>query len=335
MIKLSFSMDFFMKIAFFSTQAFEIDYFKQYPQHEWTFFTESLNINTVDMIQGEGAVCVFVNDRLDDKCIEKLAQKNVKLIALRCTGFNNVDLEACYKHHILVANVPHYSPYAVAEHAMALILTLNRKIHKAYNRIKEGNFNLNGLQGFDLHGKTVGIIGLGAIGKVFAKICHGFGCRILGYDPYIDSIPHVENVSLNDLFQQSDIISLHCPLNDDTQHLIDERRIQLMQPHVMLINTGRGGLIDSKALIKALKQKKIGALGLDVYEQEAGLFFKDHSFDIIQDDILMRLTTFPNVVMTSHQGFLTHEALEVIAKVTVENISCIEKGKHCPHLIEL
>ena len=322
-----------MNIAFFSTQAFEVDYFKQYPQHTWTFFNESLNTNTVDIIEGQEIVCVFVNDRLDAKCVEKLAQKKIKLIALRCTGFNNVDLEACQKYQIPVANVPHYSPYAVAEHAMALILTLNRKIHKAYSRIKEGNFDLNSLKGFDLHGKTVGIIGLGAIGQVFAKICHGFGCRILGYDPYIDSIAHVKMVSLNKLFQQSNIISLHCPLNDETRHLIDESRIQLMQPHVMIINTGRGGLIDSKALIKALKQKKIGALGLDVYEQETGLFFKDHSFDIIQDDILMRLTTFPNVLITSHQGFLTHEALDVIAKETVENINCIEKGEHCQHLI--
>jgi D-lactate dehydrogenase len=334
MIKLSPFIGLFMNIAFFSSQVFEVDYFQKYKQHNWTFFTESLNANRIDMIQGQEVVCVFVNDLLDAMCIEKLAQKKIKLIALRCTGFNNVDLKACQKYHIPVANVPHYSPHAVAEHAMALILTLNRKIHKAYNRIKEGNFNLNGLQGFDLYKKTVGIIGLGAIGQVFTKICHGFGSRIIGYDPYINALPHVEMVSLNDLCHQSDIISLHCPLNDKTRHIIDDARIGLMKPHVMLINTGRGALIDSKALIKALKQKKIGALGLDVYEQETGLFFQDHSLDIIQDDILMRLTTFPNVVITSHQGFLTHEALDVIAKVTVENINCIEQLKHCKNLIK-
>lgn len=324
-----------MKIAFFSTQPFEVGYFKNDVQHEWTFYVESLNANTVDMIQDAEAVCVFVNDQLDAKCIEKLAVKKIKCIALRCTGFNNVDLQACKQHQISVVNVPHYSPYAVAEHAMALILSLNRKIHKAYSRIKEGNFNLNGLQGFDLHGKTVGIIGLGAIGRVFAKICHGFGCRVLGYDPFVEIIPHVQMVNLTELCQQSDIISLHCPLNTETTHLINQSRIDLMKPHVMLINTGRGALIDSKALIQALKQKKIGALGMDVYEQESGLFFKDHSLDIIQDDILMRLTTFPNVIITSHQAFLTHEALEVIAKVTVENLNSLQDGHKCLNLVTL
>lgn len=321
-----------MKVAFFSAQAFEVDYFKANTTHQWTFFSEALNAQTISMIQDQNVVCVFVNDTLDAKCIEKLAQKNIQLIALRCTGFNNVDLDACRHYGILVANVPHYSPYAVAEHAMALVLTLNRKIHKAYSRIKEGNFNLNGLQGFDLHGKTIGIVGLGAIGRVFAKICHGFGCRVIGVDPDVEKLAHVEIVDMNTLCQQSDIISLHCPLTKDTQHLINAQRIAQMKPSVMLINTGRGALMDSKAIIAALKQQKISALGMDVYEQESGLFFKDHSLDIIQDDVIMRLTTFPNVVITSHQGFLTHEALEVIAQITSDNIHCIEVGKRCANL---
>lgn len=323
-----------MKIAFFSTQAFEVDYFKRATMHQWTFFAESLNVQTAQMIQDQEVVCVFVNDRLDAKCVEKLAEKRIRLIALRCTGFNNVDLDACRHHDIAVVNVPHYSPYAVAEHAMALILTLNRKIHKAYNRVKEGNFNLNGLQGFDLHGKTVGIIGLGAIGQIFARITHGFGCRVLGFDPHVHHIPYVEKLDLKILFQQSDIISLHCPLTHETRHMINAKSISQMKPHVMLINTGRGALMDTKALITALKQKKIGALGMDVYEQESGLFFKDHSLDIIQDDVIMRLTTFPNVLITSHQGFLTHEALEMISKVTLENIDSIELGKTCSNLIK-
>ena len=319
-----------MKIAFFSTQQFEKTYFNEMShQHQIHFFVESLNSHTVLLAEGFDAVCIFVNDELDKACIQKLKKYNIRFIALRCAGFNNVDMDTCHQLNISVVRVPQYSPHAVAEYAMGLLLCLNRKIHKAYNRVREGNFDLNGLQGFDLNQKTIGIIGLGAIGSIFAKICLGFGCRVIAYDPYVASFPNVEMVELTTLLTHADIISLHCPLNPETYHLIDEKHMHLMKPNVMLINTGRGALINSKALIHALKKGKILGVALDVYEQEGGVFFGDHSQEIIQDDELMRLVGFPNVIVTSHQGFLTHEALHEIARVTINNLNELEKGLPC------
>jgi D-lactate dehydrogenase len=321
-----------MKIAFFSTQKFEKIYFEQASKdHDIEYFYIPLNANTASLIDGHEAVCVFVNDMIDLACVQILQQKKIKFIALRCAGYNNIDLDACHQAHIKVVNVPQYSPHAVAEHALALLLCLNRKIHKAYARIKEGNFDLNGLQGFDLCHKTVGIIGLGAIGQVFAKICHGLDCHIMGYDPIKKDIPYIHWTDLNTLFKTADIISLHCPLNEKTHHIINHQSIQNMKKNVVIINTGRGALIDSKALIHALKKQKISGVALDVYELESGIFFYDHSMDIIQDDNLMRLTTFPNVLITSHQGFLTHEALEHIAQTTMQNIHQLHSGKNCPN----
>jgi D-lactate dehydrogenase len=321
-----------VKIAFFSTQSFEPLYFNAISHdHHIHFFKESLSERTAILTKGFDAVCVFVNDQLNKACIQQLHAYNIRFIALRCAGFNQVDLVACKEYHIPVVRVPRYSPHAVAEYATALLLCLNRKIHKAYHRVREGNFDLNGLQGFDLYQKTVGIIGLGAIGSLFAKICLGFGCQVIGFDPYVQALPNVEMVSFNTLLSQADVISLHCPLNAETYHLIDEKQIALMKPKVVLINTGRGALIQTKALIKALKSGKIAGVGLDVYEQETGIFFADHSLDIIQDDVLMRLLSFPNVIVTSHQGFLTDEALHEIARVTIENLNDLVEGRICPN----
>lgn len=311
-----------MKVAFFSTQDFEPSYFlKSANNLDSHFFKESLNPDTISLTKGFDAICLFVNDVLDAACFAKLAEFKVRGVAMRCSGLNNIDLAAASKEKIPVRNVPHYSPYAVAEHAMALILCLNRKIHKAYNRVREGNFSINGLQGFDLHGKTVGIIGLGAIGQVFAQICLGFGCRVLVHDPYVAPPTTLASLDLLSLCQAADVISLHCPLTEETHHLLGAHEIAQMKPGVILINTGRGALIDTKVLIKHLKQGRIGGLGLDVYEQESQLFFSDHSCDIIQDDLLMRLTTFPNVVITSHQAYLTKESLLEIARVTIDNLN--------------
>ncbi len=320
-----------MKVVFFSAQQFEIASFNGVAhEHLISYYSEKLTADSVAMIpDGTQAVCVFVNDKLDKRCIAQLHKKKVKIIALRCAGFNHVDLFACQKYQIRVVNVPHYSPYAVAEHAMALILALNRKIHRAYHRVRDGNFDLNGLQGFDMHGKTVGIIGLGRIGQVFSGICHGFGCHVIAFDPYVEHCPNVHMLPLNELFTKADIISLHCPLNENTRHMINDETIGLMKDKAMLINTGRGALIESKALIKGLKSGKLLAVGLDVYEQESNLFFMDHSMEVICDDILMRLVTFPNVIITSHQGFLTHEALHEIALTTLNNLTLLEKGQNC------
>ena len=325
-----------MKIAFFSTQVFEPQYFHQLTsKFEIHYFKESLNVNTVSLVQGFDAVCVFVNDQLNKACIEKLHQYGIRYIALRCAGFNNVDILACHQFHIPVVRVPRYSPHAVAEYAMALLLCLNRKIHKAYQRVREGNFELHGLQGFDLYQKTIGIVGLGAIGSLFAQICLGFGCKVIAYDPYIEKFPDVSMVDFKTLLAQADVISLHCPLTEETYHLIDDAEILQMKPQVILINTGRGALIQSKALVQGLKSGKLAGVALDVYEQETGVFFVDHSQDIIQDDILMRLVGFPNVIITSHQGFLTEEALHEIARVTMQNLSKLEQGLVCKNQIEI
>ena len=329
-----------MKVAVFSAKPYDKLFLTQANQKyncKLTFFSPSLNLETVNLAQGFDAVCVFVNDRLDRSIIQIL-DREIKLIALRCAGYNNVDVAAAKEHGITIVRVPAYSPHAVAEHAIALMLTLNRKIHRAYNRVREGNFALNGLLGFDLHNRTVGIIGTGKIGRIAGQILHGFGCRLLAYDLYPNrefAAQYAQYVTLVELLSQSDIISLHCPLSEDTYHLIDEEAIAQMKPGVMLVNTSRGGLIDTKAVIKGLKSKQIGYLALDVYEGESSMFFEDLSGEIIQDDTFERLLTFPNVVITGHQAFFTEEALTNIAETTLANIQAIAQNRSCPNQVQL
>ncbi|MEI7583807.1 2-hydroxyacid dehydrogenase [Runella sp.] len=324
-----------MKLAIFNTKSYDRIYFNRFnTSHTLKFYEAGLSSESVELAAGYEGVCVFVNDQLDAEVIKQLAAKNVKIIALRCAGFNNVDLKAAQAHGIAVVRVPAYSPHAVAEHAVALIMTLNRKTHKAYNRVREGNFSLERLTGFDIFGKTVGVIGTGKIGEAFAKIMKGFGCRVLAYD--VQSHPElvalgVEFVPLNDLFAASDIVSLHCPLTPQTNRLINADTLKLMKPNAMLINTSRGGLIDSKAVIDSLKSGHLGYLGIDVYEQEADLFFNDFSESIIQDDVLMRLMSFSNVLITAHQGFFTEEALTQIAQTTFQNLTDFEKSQLNPY----
>lgn len=324
-----------MRVAFFSAQPYDKKYFDKFNlSHEFNYHNTGLNEGSANLAEKAQAVCVFVNDDLNAACISRLAELGIRYIVLRCAGFNNVDIAACKKHHLKVARVPAYSPHAVAEHTMALLLTLNRKIHKAYNRVREGNFSLHGLEGSTLFNKTVGIIGLGKIGSVFAKICLGFGCKVQAYDPAGISLEHVTNVTFEQLIETSDIISLHCPLIDKTYHLIDKEQLVSMKRNAVIINTGRGALINSSALIEALKKQEISAVGLDVYEQESGLFFNDLSETIITDDTLMRLMTFPNVLITSHQGFFTKESLNEIARVTLENLNQFETRGNCDSEIE-
>lgn len=326
-----------MKIAFFSTKSYDREFFNHYVStHEIVYFEAQLNIQTVNLAAGCNAICVFVNDKLNKEVITELNKLGVKLIALRCAGFNNVDLDAAKANNIKIVRVPAYSPHAVAEHAAALILTLNRKTHKAYNRVREGNFSLERLTGFDLFGKTIGVIGTGRIGQAFCNIMLGFGCRVLAFDLIENkelSSKGVEYMPLIDVLQQSDIISLHCPLNEQTKHIISQQTISMMKDEVMLINTSRGGLIDTPAVIEALKTGKIAYLGLDVYEQEEKLFFNDLSENVIQDDMIMRLLSFPNVLITSHQGFFTEEALTQIAQTTLENIDAFEAGKPLTNIV--
>lgn len=328
-----------MKTAFFSTKSYDIDYFEKYNStHELQFFEAQLNIKTINLIDGHEAVCVFVNDDLNKDVITKLANKGVKLIALRCAGFNNVDLAAAKVNGIRVVRVPAYSPYAVAEHTVALILTLNRKTHKAYNRVRDANFSLNKLIGFDLHQKTVGVIGTGKIGRIFCEIMQGFGCNVIAFDPYPNSdliAKGVDYQTLEVLLQTSDIISLHCPLTPETYHIIDAKAIQQMKKGVMLVNTSRGALIDTSAVIDALKSKQIGNLAIDVYEQEEALFFQDLSGEILEDETITRLMTFHNVLITAHQSFFTHEALVQIATTTLENLSDFEKDKELVNEIKI
>lgn len=315
-----------MKVTFFSTQPYDKLFFNQQNEQlgfELEYFETHLGPHIVNAISHTDAVCVFVNDKVNESVIEVLATKGVKIIALRCAGFNNVDLEAAKKHNIHVCRVPAYSPQAVAEHAVTMLLTLNRKTNKAYNRVREQNFSLNGLIGFDVFGKTIGVIGTGNIGKAFCKIMLGFGCKVLAFDMFADKEMEaigVEYKPLVDVFAQADIISLHCPLNEQTKHLINKETIALMQKGVMLINTSRGGLINTKDAIAALKSHQIGYLGIDVYEQEDKLFFKDLSATIIEDDTIQRLMSFPNVLITAHQAFFTKEALTQIASTTLNNI---------------
>lgn len=317
-----------MKIAFFSAKSYDREFFSRFnTTHEIIYFEAPLNEQTVNLAQGCNAICVFVNDKLNATVIEALKNSGTQLIALRCAGFNNVDLNAAKANNIKVVRVPAYSPHAVAEHAVALILTLNRKTHKAYNRVREGNFSLDRLTGFDIYGKTVGVIGTGKIGAAFCQIMLGFGCKVLAFDLVANKQLEEKGITylpLIDILQQADIISLHCPLTEQTKHIINKQTIAMMKDHVMLINTSRGALIEAIDTIDALKSGKIGYLGLDVYEQEETLFFNDLSENVIQDDLIMRLLSFPNVLITSHQGFFTEEALTQIAETTLSNIMAFE-----------
>lgn len=320
-----------MKIALFSSKSYDMEYFEEANReyhYEIAHFETRLRAKTAYLAEGHDAVCVFVNDVLDRETIGILKKCGIQLIALRCAGFNNVDLEAAQDAGIRVVRVPAYSPEAVAEHALALILTLNRKTHKAYNRVREGNFSLEKLTGFNLSEKTVGVIGTGKIGKVFARIMTGMGCQVLGYDTYPDNSlvsEHFRYVNLEELLTGSDIISLHCPLTPETSYIINSRSLEMMKPGVMLINTSRGGLINTTDVIASLKKSQVGYLGIDVYEQEEKLFFKDRSEEILQDDEISRLMTFPNVLITAHQAFFTKEALAQISHTTLRNLNAFEK----------
>jgi D-lactate dehydrogenase len=323
-----------MKVAVFSAKPYDCEFLsaanaRLAQPHQLTFYESKLNETSVQLVQDCLAVCCFVNDRLNAQVLQQLADRGVKLIALRCAGFNHVDLDAANKLNITVKRVPDYSPHAVAEHALGLILMLNRNLHRAYHRIRENDYALNGLMGFDLYKKKVGVVGLGKIGSVFANIMQGIGCKVLGYDPQPNSTLNeagIHFVNLEKIWQEADIISLHCPLTNDTHHMINAAVIEQMKQGVMLINTSRGGLIDTKAIIVGLKNKKIGYLGLDVYEEESDLFFENKSNQLLQDDIFARLLTFPNVVITGHQAFFTREAMTAISQITVDNITHFENS---------
>lgn len=318
-----------MKLAFFDTKPYDIPGFeKNIADKDITvkFYEAKLCLDTVDLAKGFDAICIFVNDTVDKDVIDKLYEYGIKLIALRCAGYNNVDVKYCYKK-IHVVHVPAYSPYAIAEHAMALLLTLVRRTHKAYNRVREFNFSLNGFMGFDLHGKTIGIIGTGKIGCVFGDICRGFGMRTIAYDRFPKENSGFEYVTLDELYSQSDIISLHCPLTSETKHMVNEEAIKKMKKGVIIVNTSRGALIDADYLIDGIKDRKIGGACLDVYEEEGNVFFNDFSGHIMDDDTLARLISMPNVLITGHQAFLTEDALENIAKTTTDNISAFFGGE--------
>lgn len=328
-----------MKIAFFDAKPYDLPAFERYGKKsgiEFKYFETKLNRDTARLANNFDGVCAFVNDEIDSYVIDSLYEMDIRILALRCSGFNNVDTEHA-KGKLRILRVPAYSPYAVAEHAMALLLTSVRRIHKAYIRSKDFNFSLNGLTGFDLYGKTVGVIGTGRIGRVFIDICLGFGMRVLAYDKYpqkdIDNGDTVRNAELIELLECSDIISLHCPLTDETYHIIDEANLGKCKDGVIIINTSRGALVDAEALLLAIKSRKVGAACLDVYEEESELFFKDNSGHIMEDDILARLISMPNVIVTSHQAFLTEEALSNIAEATVKNILDIRNTGMCKNEI--
>ena len=321
-----------IKVAFFDAKAYDKPSFDRYGSLQdvrFKYLETKLNEDTVDLARGCDAVCVFVNDTVNAAVIDRLYEYGVRLIALRSAGYNNVDLQAAFGK-IHVVHVPAYSPYAVAEHAIALLLTSVRRIHKAYNRTREFNFSLNGLTGFDFHGKTVGVVGTGKIGRIFIDICRGFGMNVIAYDRFPAKDSGITYVSLEELLEQSDIISLHGPLTDGTRHMINAEAIAKMKKGVVIVNTSRGALIDAEALLEGIKARKIGAACLDVYEEEADVFFEDRSGHILNDDLLSRLISMPNVIVTSHQAFLTEEALNNIAETTVSNIlSCFEKDGMC------
>ncbi len=315
------------RTAFFDAKPYDRKWFDRLDKNfEITYFEDKLNSDTAVLADGFDAVIAFVNDNIDSATVEKLIKYNVKAIAMRCSGYNNIDFKAI-GNKIPVLRVPVYSPYAVAEHAMALFLCLNRKINKAYNRTREFNFSINRLQGFDINGKTAGIIGTGQIGRIFIKICKGFGMNILAYDPYPIKNLDFEYTDLNTIYSKSDIISLHCPLTPESKHILNADAFSKMKDSVYIINTSRGGLIESEALLDALKSRKIAGAGLDVYEEESELFFEDYSSRIIDDDVLSLLVSLPNVIITSHQAFFTDEALKNIAEITIENLNDFFSGK--------
>lgn len=322
------------KIAFFSSKSYDETSFNKANENynfDIRYYKGHLNMNNVLLTQDMDAACIFVNDIADSRVMDAMAKNGVKLLALRSAGFNHVDLQAAVRDDIKVVRVPAYSPYAVAEHAVALMLSLNRKIHRAYWRTRDGNFSLHGLTGFDMYGKTAGIIGTGKIAKVLIRILKGFGMNILAYDLYPDrefaASEEIAYTTLDDLYRYSDIISLHCPLTEETRYMIDEEAIGKMKDGVMIINTGRGQLIHTNALIEGLKEKQVSAAGLDVYEEEGDYFYEDKSDKIIDDDVLARLLSFPNVIVTSHQAFFTKEAMYNIAETTLENIEAFGDGR--------
>ncbi len=323
-----------MKVAFYDTKSYDRTFFGAAVKEkdmEIVFHDFRLAAANALSVEGCEAVCVFVNDKVDRACLEVLSENGVKLVALRCAGFNNVDLDAAKELGISVVRVPAYSPHAVAEHAVALLLTLNRKIHRAYNRVRELNFSLGGLVGFDLHGKTIGIMGTGKIGRCAAQIFRGFGCKVLAYDPFPQEEwareNGVEYTDIDRILSDSDVVSLHMPLTEETFHILDADSISQMKRGAYLLNTSRGKLVESKAVIAALKTGQLGGVALDVYEEEEGVFFEDHSDVALQDDVLSRLLTFPNVLVTSHQAFLTEEALGAIAGTTVDSIERFANGE--------
>lgn len=321
-------------VAFYDTKPYDRDYFERAPDAgrlRWQFHDFRLTTETAVTAGGAPAVCVFVNDRLDAQCLQLLQCAGVRLVALRCAGFNNVDLAAAKSLGLVVVRVPAYSPHAVAEHTVALLLALNRKLHRAYNRVREHNFSLSGLVGFDLHGKTIGVVGTGRIGKITAQIFRGFGTEVLAYDPQPApewaAIHGVRYTEFDALLAASDIVSLHLPITPQTRHLLNAETFARLKPGAFLVNTSRGKLVDTTALIEALKTGKLGGVALDVYEEEEGIFFEDHSGEILQDDELTRLLTFPNVLITAHQAFLTHEALTEIARMTTQNLVRFAEGQ--------
>jgi D-lactate dehydrogenase len=329
-----------MKVAVFNTRNYDrqfLDGANAKGNHELIYFETALEPKTAMLADGCPAICAFVNDDLGAETLKLLAAQGTRFVALRCTGFNNVDLKAAAELGIQVARVIVYSPYSVAEHAVALMLMLNRKLYRAQNRVRDDNFSLEGLMGFDLHGRTVGIVGTGKIGRVLGQIMHGFGCHLLGYDPYphpeFEALGDARYVSLEELLANSEIISLHCPLSKENYHLINRSTIALMKPGTMLINTSRGKLIDTKAAIEGIKSGKIGYLGIDVYEEEDTIFFRDLSDTIIQDDTFQLLQSFPNVIITGHQAFFTSDAISQICETTIANLSDFEAGRPCPNLL--
>ena len=331
-----------MKIAVFSARPYDQRFLEEANQRrgagqsfEFLYFDAALEVHTAALAQDCEAVCVFVNDRLDAPVLQALHALGVRAVLLRCAGFNNVDLAAAGQLGLFVARVPAYSPEAVAEHALALVMTLNRHTHRAYNRVREGNFMLDGLLGRTLHGKTVGIVGTGKIGLATARIFKGMGCTVLGHDPYPSPAFAAigASVALDELLARSDVVSLHCPLTPQTQHLIDDASLARMKPGAMLVNTSRGGLVDTHAVIRALKSRRLGHLAIDVYEQESGLFFQDWSGEIIDDDAFQRLMTFPNVLVTGHQGFFTVEALQEISEITLRNLADFVSGADCANRV--
>lgn len=326
-----------MKVAFFDTKPYDTPSFEKFGKENkitFKFYETKLNEDTAALAKGCEAVCVFVNDTVNAAVIDKLTALGVKILALRCAGYNNVDIKYA-KGKLRVVSVPAYSPYAVAEHAMALLLTSIRRVHKAFIRTRDHNFSLNGLTGFDLHGKTVGVVGTGKIGRIFISICRGFGMNVIAYDKFPAKGSDIEYVELDELFNRSDIISFHCPLTDETYHMIDSKSVEKLKKGVVIVNTSRGALIDAEALLEGIKARKIGAACLDVYEEEANVFFQDFSGHIIADDTLARLISMPNVIVTSHQAFLTEEALSNIAETTVSNLIACHKGEECANELHI